>query len=109
MYGNKFPYKSNPPKHFLLLGYFEKRPLLCETDSTTFWATFGLIWATFIFQHLVTLKSRISVLQAAPPQRNVSDMLTLSRVEISFDVCVKRSLEFKSIPTLVMSTYSSAL
>ena len=33
--------------------YFEKHYFLSE--MATLWATFGKIWATFLFQHLVTL------------------------------------------------------
>ena len=32
------------------LGYFEKHPFKIKTAMTTFWATYGKIWALFYFK-----------------------------------------------------------
>ena len=38
-----------------VLGYFEKHPFEAKTTIATIWAALGKIWATFSFEHLVTL------------------------------------------------------
>ena len=57
--GYNFSYKSSPNIHQL-----KKAPLkhitfwVCIPTEITFWATFGNIWATFLFQQMITLVTR---------------------------------------------------
>ena len=44
-----------------VLGYFEKHPFEAKTTIATIWAALGKIWATFSFEHLVTLVSLANI------------------------------------------------